>query len=175
MGSPVKKMINMIKFFRRIRYDLLEKNKTGKPALPTGRYLKYAIGEIALVVIGILIALQINNWNGDRINSQRERVILKSLKSELIINLNELNTDYERTLNYHQATINVYDIILKKSVETDSMYKDFFDCVQFTYFFPNTSTYETLKSGNLELIKSDSLREIITDVYETGFKRIVDM
>ena len=46
----------MIKFFRRIRYDLMEKNKTGK-------YLKYAIGEIVLVVIGILIALSINNWN----------------------------------------------------------------------------------------------------------------
>jgi hypothetical protein len=46
----------MIKFFRKIRYDLMEKNKTGK-------YLKYALGEIILVVIGILIALQINNWN----------------------------------------------------------------------------------------------------------------
>ena len=46
----------MIKFFRKIRYDLMEKNKTGK-------YLKYAIGEIILVVIGILIALQINTWN----------------------------------------------------------------------------------------------------------------
>ena len=48
----------MIKFFRKIRYDLMEKNKTGK-------YFKYAIGEIVLVVIGILIALQINNWNED--------------------------------------------------------------------------------------------------------------
>ena len=49
----------MIKFFRRIRFNLIEKNKTGK-------YLKYAIGEIILVVIGILIALQINNWNENR-------------------------------------------------------------------------------------------------------------
>ena len=46
----------MIKFFRKIRCDLIEKNKTRK-------YLKYAIGEIVLVVIGILISLQINNWN----------------------------------------------------------------------------------------------------------------
>ena len=45
----------MLKFYRKIRYDLIEKNKTGK-------YLKYAIGEIILVVIGILIALSINNW-----------------------------------------------------------------------------------------------------------------
>ena len=46
----------MIKFFRRIRFDLMEKNKTGK-------YLKYAVGEIILVMIGIILALQINNWN----------------------------------------------------------------------------------------------------------------
>ena len=46
----------MINFFRRIRYNLLSENKAG-------RYLKYAVGEIVLVVIGILIALQVNNWN----------------------------------------------------------------------------------------------------------------
>lgn len=49
----------MINFFKKIRQDLLMENKTGK-------YLKYAIGEILLVVIGILIALQANNWNEDR-------------------------------------------------------------------------------------------------------------
>jgi hypothetical protein len=53
----------MIKFFRKIRQNLLMENKTGKPILSAGRYFKYAIGEIILVVIGILIALQINNWN----------------------------------------------------------------------------------------------------------------
>jgi len=51
----------MIKFFRKIRYDLMEKNKTGKPDFTAGWYLKYALGEIVLVIIGILIALQINN------------------------------------------------------------------------------------------------------------------
>ena len=157
----------MLQFFRQIRQRLLTNNKFSK-------YLLYAVGEIVLVVIVILIALSINNWNEDRINSRREKVILNSLKSELIINLNELNIDYERTLKFHQATINVYDFILMKPTEIDSLYKDFFNCVQFTYFFPKTSTYESLKSGNLELIKSDSLKEIITDVYETGFKRIVN-
>ena len=63
----------MIKFFRRIRFDLMEKNKTGKPALSARKYFKYAIGEIILVVIGILIALQINNWNEWRKDRIMER------------------------------------------------------------------------------------------------------
>jgi len=53
----------MFKVFRKKREDLLSNGKTGKPVYRTSRYLKYAIGEIILVVIGILIALQINNWN----------------------------------------------------------------------------------------------------------------
>ena len=60
----------MIKFFRKIRYDLMETGKTGK-------YLKYAIGEIVLVVIGILIALQINNWNGQRKLELKEKSLLE--------------------------------------------------------------------------------------------------
>ena len=55
----------MIKFFRQIRKNTIMKNETGK-------YLKYAIGEITLVVIGILIALQINNWNQNRTNENLE-------------------------------------------------------------------------------------------------------
>jgi len=66
----------MIKFFRRIRYNLMEKNKTGK-------YLKYAIGEIVLVVIGILIALQINNWNEERKAKLSENATLRNFVQDL--------------------------------------------------------------------------------------------
>ena len=59
----------MIKFFRKIRYDLMGKNKTDK-------YLKYAVGEIILVVVGILIALQINNWNNDNYLHKLEKKYL---------------------------------------------------------------------------------------------------
>ena len=62
----------MIKFFRHIRKSLIEKNQMGK-------YFKYAIGEILLVVIGILIALQINNWNEKRIQKRNEIVLVKQL------------------------------------------------------------------------------------------------
>jgi hypothetical protein len=60
----------MLKFFRKIRQNLLSEGKTGK-------YLKYAFGEIILVVIGILIALQINNWNENRKNRLLEQQLLK--------------------------------------------------------------------------------------------------
>ena len=73
----------MIKFFRHIRKDLMVKNKTGK-------YLKYAIGEIILVVIGILIALSINNWNELRKNDANTVLMLKQLKEENLSNLTEL-------------------------------------------------------------------------------------
>ena len=65
----------MIKFFRKIRQNLLMENKTGK-------YFKYAIGEIILVVIGILIALQINNWNRNRKIKFQETVYLQDLKND---------------------------------------------------------------------------------------------
>ncbi len=65
----------MIKFFRKIRQNLFMENKTGK-------YFKYAIGEIILVVIGILIALQINNWNEKRKDVAKEQLILKQLQRE---------------------------------------------------------------------------------------------
>jgi hypothetical protein len=75
----------MIKFFRKIRMNLLTENTSGKPANRTGRYLKYAIGEVILVMIGILLALQINNWNEERKNTIIEHGTLESLS--LIWNL----------------------------------------------------------------------------------------
>ncbi|EAQ41261.2 DUF6090 family protein [Polaribacter sp. MED152] len=68
----------MIKFFRKIRQNLLMENKTGK-------YFKYAIGEIILVVIGILIALGINNWNENRKNKESEKIILNNINKNLTI------------------------------------------------------------------------------------------
>ncbi|OIQ36862.1 MAG: hypothetical protein BM563_09875 [Bacteroidetes bacterium MedPE-SWsnd-G1] len=68
----------MIKFFRKIRQNLLMENKTGK-------YLKYAIGEIILVVIGILIALQVNNWNEQR----KIKSLLSDYKESLLTDLNQ--------------------------------------------------------------------------------------
>ena len=79
----------MIKFFRKIRYDLMEKNKTGK-------YLKYAIGEIILVMIGILLALQVNPWNETRKTNREELELLVSLHNEFTFNRDELDRSIKR-------------------------------------------------------------------------------
>lgn len=78
----------MIKFFRKIRQNLLKENKTSK-------YFKYAIGEIVLVVIGILIALQINNWNENRKAKENEIVLLSKLQEENILNINSIEDHFE--------------------------------------------------------------------------------
>ena len=75
----------MIHFFRRIRQGLINKEQAGK-------YLLYAIGEILLVVIGILIALQVNNWNENRNATRQKNVLLKSLKTEFTQNLDQLDS-----------------------------------------------------------------------------------
>jgi sensor domain CHASE-containing protein len=66
----------MIKVFRKIRQNMIKENRTSK-------YLLYAIGEIILVVIGILIALSINNWNEQRKERQIEQSILKEIRNNL--------------------------------------------------------------------------------------------
>ena len=75
----------MIKLFRNIRQNLLNQGKTTS-------YLKYAIGEIVLVVIGILIALQINNWNEGRKDALREKQLLNNLQGEFKDNLQDLDS-----------------------------------------------------------------------------------
>ena len=86
----------MIKFFRNIRRNLLGEGKTAK-------YFKYAIGEILLVVIGILIALQINNWNEDR----KEQALLNNVLSEIHLNLAvDLEDNLKNRINRTQELIN---------------------------------------------------------------------
>lgn len=88
----------MIKFFRRIRQKLLSEGKTGK-------YLKYAIGEIVLVVIGILIALQINTWNEGRKEQSRELNYLTGIKADLEVDLTRIESAIER---YHRKISKLY-------------------------------------------------------------------
>jgi hypothetical protein len=76
-----------------------------------GKYLKYAIGEIALVMIGILLALQINNWNEKRKELSNEDEILKTLHAEFFHNSNALDTVLERLYEMEHALTSVFQKI----------------------------------------------------------------
>lgn len=157
----------MIKFFRRIRQNLIMKNKTSK-------YFKYAIGEIVLVVIGILIALQINNWNENRKNAVKETQLLMSFKKDLEENIIEL----ERVIKKSKNTSSKADSILmlqKKEIEDVTLPKLLnliMDATGFTIYSTHEGTVQDiLGSGNLDIIKNDSIRLAIGS-WEANLKTI---
>jgi len=149
----------MIKFFRKIRYDLMEKNKTGK-------YLKYAIGEIILVVIGILIALQINNWN----EIQKKEKLKVSYKISLIndLSLDILKLNELITKNYSElATLNNQKSrFLGEDSPVDTLIKiarTEFDPELNTRFQYNRNTFNTLiATGNIDLFDEDLNKKLMT-------------
>ena len=95
---------------------MADDNRPLKPAWPAGRYMRYAIGEIVLVVIGILIALQINNWNEERKDKERMSRLLENVQKELLINIKEAD---EETTNYRHKDSLIYKVLNKKVTYDD--------------------------------------------------------
>jgi len=152
----------MIKFFRKIRQRLLSENKFSK-------YLIYAIGEIVLVVIGILIALQINNWN----TQKKEREELKGYLSNIVKNIEFDMGNIRETIDYSenmrlvarrsQSFKNPDSITAKKLLENFSPKKNPF--MEF-YFQSEKSGFEALKnSGYLNKLKGKSLESKLYAYY----------
>ena len=151
----------MIKFFRKIRHQLLSENRFSK-------YLLYAIGEIILVVIGILIALQINNWNENRKTNEKIRNSLLALKSDLsqdtlliserlpfINEQYELNESLRARVAHSKATVDTLIHIMRFEFNPNWV-------VQIPY---NTNTYNSLiQTGLIEGV-SDSLKTNIKNFY----------
>jgi len=104
----------MIKFFRKIRYDLMQVNPTGRRAGNTRKYIKYAIGEIVLVVIGILFALQINNWNERRLEANQEKITLSNLNEEFQDNLRNLDFVIAKLSNTIGTTEHLFTMFRKE-------------------------------------------------------------
>jgi len=146
----------MIKFFRKIRHDLLSKGKTGK-------YLKYAIGEIVLVVIGILIALSINNWNQNRLNIETSNNFHLRISDELESISDRFDNDEkraEKVVEYIGKTVE----ILKNGKLTESAkdtlnytLQNFF---QFVRFDGGLKTLQEMENtGQLDLIYNKDLKK----------------
>ena len=147
----------MIKFFRKIRYNLIEKNKTGK-------YLKYAIGEIVLVVIGILIALSINNSN--TINKQRkvEQEYLVSLQTEFKTNLKKINEclkENKERVSSVENMLGLFDNNVLDTISNNEMSNILFSVFGGeAVYYPSTGVLtDIISSGNLNLIQNEQLRQ----------------
>ncbi|MBO3116094.1 hypothetical protein J4050_05010 [Winogradskyella sp. DF17] len=152
----------MIKFFRQIRKNLMEQNKTS-------RYFKYAIGEIVLVVIGILIALQVNNWNENRTLEHTQTRYLKQLATDI----DSMGFQYKGIVKYtkanHLIALGVYSNL--KSCEISDDQKINLDQLLITYnelgkLFQIRDTYEEMLSANLLAgIEDKQLKSIITEFF----------
>jgi len=148
----------MIKFFRHIRKELMEKNKTGK-------YLKYAIGEIVLVVIGILIALSLNNWKEDLDNRGEENRILSGLKQEFEANLLEVERNIKLNIATVESSIEFINLIRTENPFTNTRYVDslLYVVYQFGSFDAQTGLIdEVISSGKLSIINDIELRDRLT-------------
>lgn len=144
----------MIKFFRKIRQQLLSENKFSK-------YLLYAIGEILLVMVGILLALQVNNWNEEQKDKAESIKILKKLQSEFETNKTELDASRHFHEQQAQATVKIEALFdPNHSIPSDTITNLIKQAFMDWKFEPRQSiTTSALASGKIALINNDSLTD----------------
>lgn len=153
----------MIPFFRKIRKKLADENRPLK-------YLRYAIGEILLIVIGILIALSINNWNTNSIKKEYERFYIQGIINDIeldIINLNSWITVDSLKVKSGKYLLNHFK---NPTLKNDSLLlKNFSNTIPATGYNQSDNVFEDLKSsGRLNYISNDTVRKIIQDYYIEG-------
>ncbi|WP_228850484.1 DUF6090 family protein [Aegicerativicinus sediminis] len=149
----------MIKLFRRIRFEFMENNKTGK-------YLKYAIGEIVLVVVGILIALQLNAWNDYSKDRTIEKKVLLNLRYDLQKDTTDLNNLLRLKKDQLQKCHRMLDAFNNPNREIlDSL--QFINNIKYSFYFyvdnPHRTAFDLGKSsGDLFKITNDTLLKKIS-------------
>ena len=152
----------MISFFRKIRRALIHSGKFT-------RYVVYSIGEILLVVIGILIALQVNNWNENRKKRLLELELLEELREGLKSDISDLQYNSQA----QQEIFNSQNIIIQwldgNSPYHDSLSQYFARANAGTVFVANEAPYTSLKTEGIRIIQSDTLRKTISRVYDLDF------
>ena len=150
----------MIKFFRLKRKELMKKNNTS-------RYFKYAIGEIILVVAGILIALQINNWNENYKNQKREKAFLSNLQVDFKADstrLKYIEENLKTAVKYKKVFENYLN---KRPTDKDSLNAHLINQYNILIdFIPNSTTVDELTYSNgFNLISNPLLRRKIVTLY----------
>lgn len=151
----------MISFLRRIRRKLANENKFLQ-------YFSYALGEVVLVVIGILIALQINNWNEEKKLNKTEHILLSQILKSLNSDLGRTKVIYEyRALRKRSGIDDLLNNLNQEELPHDSILRPSFWNMTLTLSFNyDKGAYESLKSHGLDIIRNDSLRQRIIRLYE---------
>ncbi|PWI29723.1 hypothetical protein DI383_10935 [Flavobacteriaceae bacterium LYZ1037] len=148
----------MIKFFRKIRQRLLSENKFSK-------YLLYAFGEIVLVVIGILIALQINNWNQEKENNKLKVFYMKSLMNDLNIDTLDINRITQIQVSDNHKTNDFLNRIYSQSATIDTIVKiakkEFEYAFQVKRDYSNNTFNTIISSGNIELLDRELIEKLM--------------
>ena len=160
----------MISLFRKIRQKLLIENKMGS-------YLKYAIGEIFLVVIGILIALQINNWNDSRKQRFLEKEFIAGVKNDLIQDkayIQEIIEIAEKKAKaYSIVEANLFEIYESDRATLDSLLIIYFTSQR--TFYPMFGTFQSAVSGNeLSKFRDKKFTSSVTKLYQSTYARMLD-
>lgn len=164
----------MIKFFRNIRQNMLMENPISAKAstgTKTSKYITYAIGEIILVVIGILIALSINNWNEER----KERQIELKAYGDLLSTLKKDQKELSEILEFQKASSEMQQRLISTSIseikKIDSV--DSLNIIIFKIydgarsFFPKYGTYNSIVSNKgIDIIKSETIKSKLIDLYD---------
>ena len=156
----------MIQLFRRIRQSLLQREQFS-------RYLLYALGEIVLVVIGILIALSINNRNEARKARIQEIGLLLELKADLEEPRADLLTDIEKAADIMATTNTLYKAVVDGQIsEAEPFDLSTGYILDTATLFPKRSAYEAIQSEGITVISDDALRKMITDFYQLHLERV---
>lgn len=167
----------MIKFFRKIRQQLLSQNRFSK-------YLLYAIGEIVLVMIGILLALQVNNWNNNKQKLKKERAYLIEIRENLVSDTVQLNEALEFNIEKRAAIDSSFIELASSNTPFNRMYAlgaRLTVLGSYRFFLPNDLGFSNMvASDNIELIRNDSIRRELSVYYKYDYKgttqkRMVDV
>ena len=153
----------MINFFRKIRKQLADDNKPLK-------YMRYAIGEIVLVVIGILIALSINNWNEERKDRIIEKKVLVGLAKNLEMNIERFETRLSTIQRYSKSGKIILSIIENKTEETETLHQHWNRAlINGSGEIITLAGYEGLKNVGFEIISNEVMKDAIINLYEDTY------
>jgi|TARA_B110000977_G_C10989271_1_gene459244 hypothetical protein len=151
-----------MKFFRTTRQTSLTEKKIAK-------YLIYAIGEIILVVIGILIALQVNNLNENRLIEELEISLLKEMKDNLRSDIEDIKIN----IGIHQRSIQSAKIILNsfdnELPDKDTLNMHYGKVGMIPRYLMTENAYSSMKKEGMRIIQNYSLKNAITNHYENAF------